>query len=281
LFFVAREGQMFDQHIYNLGSVASNEAGNPEIFFEISVVHFAEFLSRVRTKVSSLDEHALLYFGKKVPKFVIPSAEEISGLFGYGGCAIYSANESHVKLTIPMKSNKSLAKYTMTLHVIVSCLFVKFETFAGSNERQQSSIYLLTNPSGGYAHGVEGYISEQTVVWIQEYAKAGTNTQQTLPPEVVEVMQAVFKKVCIKEVRKYASDAGGWIRKSGALTLRCFGDSCDLSVYPDAFGWQQQEDKPAEMPMGFVAFGCHNLDVGWQQLTLVAGFAKLCELARN
>jgi hypothetical protein len=272
---------MFNQHIYDLGAVASNENGNPEIFFEISNIHFDEFLSRVRVRVSSLDEHALLYFRNKVPKFSIPTSKETNGLFGYGGCAGYCVNDSHVKLSIPMKSNRSLANYAMTLNVIVSCLFGDFATFSGSNKKQQSSIYLLTRSSGGYAHGVEGYISEDTISWIQEYAKANTNTQQPLPSEVVEVMQAVFKKVCIKEVRKYVTDAGGWIRKSGAFTLRCFGDSCDLSVYPDAFGWHEEEDKPANMPMGFVAFGCHNLDAAWQQLTLFAGFAKLYELTRG
>lgn len=54
--------------------------------------------------------------------------------------------------------------------------------------------------------------------------------------------------------------------------LGCFGNACDIDIYPD--------HTCGEMDEPYVRFSCHNLDTAAQQMTLLAGLAKLCELAR-
>ncbi len=54
----------------------------------------------------------------------------------------------------------------------------------------------------------------------------------------------------------------------------CPGDACDVSIYPDQIYGDALGTKS-------VRFACHNLDSAAQQITLIAGIAKLCELARN
>ena len=130
----------------------------------------------------------------------------------------------------------------------------------------------------GYGHAVGGHLSSTLVEWLREYAKdkasgSGIHQAAPLPDEVLLAMQTAWKAVTDPERHEYGEPpyTHGWVRQCGAFSLVCFGDACDLSIYPDETQHGVHES---------VQFGCHNLDSSEQQLTLVAGLAKLCELAR-
>lgn len=130
---------------------------------------------------------------------------------------------------------------------------------------------------GGHGHSVSGWLSQDVMAWLKNYAKDKVDTNsfmQVAPmhPEVVYAMRSVWYAISTPERRPYADAASGWVRENGAFSLNCFGDACDLSIYPDSYNGENYVS---------VEFGCHNLDSADQQLTLLAGLAKICELARE
>ena len=90
-------------------------------------------------------------------------------------------------------------------------------------------------------------------------------------PQAEEAMRQVYGTVAPSEVREYAEDCCARIGAEGRFYLTCFGNACDLAIYPDS-DHSDREESPTN-------FSCHNLDTVFQQLTLLAGFAVLQELA--
>lgn len=64
------------------------------------------------------------------------------------------------------------------------------------------------------------------------------------------------------------------IAPDGRFNLKCPGNACEVSIYPDRLYGDNMGTRS-------VQFSCHNLDGAVQQITLLVGIAKLCELARN
>jgi len=84
-------------------------------------------------------------------------------------------------------------------------------------------------------------------------------------------MRQAWVAVVPQDLREWASKCGAWITVDGRFMFECLGDACDVAIYPDSLEGEE----------GSVEFGCHNLDQARQQVTLLAGLAKLCALARN
>jgi hypothetical protein len=128
---------------------------------------------------------------------------------------------------------------------------------------------------GIHGHAVGGWLSVEIMGWLRHYAAANTqvNNVAGMHPEVIRAMQAAWHAMSTPNLKRFTGprDIYGWIQTSGAFSLNCFGNACDLSVYPDQV--HEGDDGPTE-------FSCHNLDSADQQLTLLAGLAKIYELAR-
>lgn len=86
-------------------------------------------------------------------------------------------------------------------------------------------------------------------------------------PDVTEAMKSVYRKmVGMRELQEYSFEA--WVKEK--FVINCPGDACGL--HPS--DWHSFKDEGFE-------FSCHNVDSAIQQLTLIVGLAKLCDMARE
>lgn len=115
-------------------------------------------------------------------------------------------------------------------------------------------------------HGVYGRVYSKLGRWL--VANAGQDCIQ-----VTDAMREVWKVVAQPPLRRYAGHSVFFLRDNGSFSLQCFGDACDLSVYPDSI------EAGGFNGRGSAELGCHNLDSAPQQLTLLAGLATLSQMA--
>ncbi len=86
--------------------------------------------------------------------------------------------------------------------------------------------------------------------------------------EVVEATKSAYKKMMMwREFHEY--DFNAYLSK-GRFVINCPGDACGL--HPS--DWYSFKNEGFE-------FSCHNVDSAVQQLTLIVGLAKLCDMARD
>jgi hypothetical protein len=197
---------------------------------------------------------------------------------GYGRCVYVSKEMNRATFHFPLTA-KSLFLTTLSLHVFFIILAAPFEVTARSNEPQQATISSRAMRDM-HGHSVGGWIDSSVVRWVGEYAKAKRQpdlaaddwNQADIPKSVLTAMRAAWVAVEMNELKKYSSDCRGYFRENGCFSLICFGNACDLSIYPDQM---------YDCGDGAIEFGCHNLDSASQQLTLLAGLAKILELAEN
>jgi hypothetical protein len=90
-------------------------------------------------------------------------------------------------------------------------------------------------------------------------------------PAVVTAMRHAWRATARESWQEYVDECKGRIFQRGAFILDCFGNACDVGVYPSEF----RTDETSH------TISCHNLDTAEQQLTFLAGLAKLCELTRE
>lgn len=87
-------------------------------------------------------------------------------------------------------------------------------------------------------------------------------------PDVAEATKSAYKKM-LGWKEYYEHDFSAWLSK-GRFIINCPGDACGL--HPS--DWHSFKDEGFE-------FSCHNVDSAIQQLTLIVGLAKLCDMARE
>jgi hypothetical protein len=137
-----------------------------------------------------------------------------------------------------------------------------------SNSFQFLDIYNRTEyPAGGWGHMVTGSAYPAFKRWLMEL----TDERRGVVEEAATAaIQSVWKALSDKDLKKYDDECYARISPNGQFTLVCFGNACDLSIYPDLMN-----DDPEDA----VNFSCHNLDTAPQQLSLMAGLAVLHECA--
>jgi len=250
----------------------------PQLVFIINTQHLTELKERLRVIASKSKARSETYLGK-ASDFAIFYPNLFGDIkFGYGSCGCLRTQSDKYYLYLPLSSHPTSRRYTtLTIQVLTFALGLPFTKEAARSDRQQEVILNTSCEAGDYGHAVGGFLSESVIDWLKSYAKnnvqyRGIIESTKMHPEVVAAMKTTWLAVSDHMTRRYASDCNhSFVSTSGAFTLNCFGNACDLSVYPDQFLGEGCEA---------VNIGCHNLDYADQQLTLLAGLAKICQLAR-
>lgn len=193
--------------------------------------------------------------------------------FGYGRCGYMVEQGEEVSLYIEL-SNAHISHAALTVNLLAQIFVGDFGIDAtGSNRIQQVDLETCCIHAA-HGHSVGGNISGQVRDWLKKEWHKGAPDKLYgwvhMHDQVVAAMRHTWSAVASKDQKRWASDCNGCITEDGRFILNCFGNACDLAIYPDLCIDEYTS----------VRFSCHNLDSAKQQLTLLAGLAKLCELAR-
>lgn len=251
---------------------------NPEIIFIIEDQHLIELEERIKKLSSNSDDSTKTYLGEHACTFTMPSADLFGTIrFGYGECGYVVKGDGTVAFHVELTAARWVHFATLTIHVLSWALSMPFELPSRTNQRQALVLYTVCDHyrRGGYGHAISGYVYQPLNEWLREYARANKDDDSSgvvsVPKAVIEAMKTTWNATCVKSLKEYGNEREliGMIRMNGAFILHCFGNACDMGVYPDgiSLGIEMHE------------LQCHNLDGAVQQLTLLAGLAKLCQLA--
>ena len=130
-----------------------------------------------------------------------------------------------------------------------------------------------TNCSSDFhGHATGGHISGEVLQWLRQQTVPGQDVVE-LPNTVVKAMRQAWRAAVGEGEFDGSKYCRAIMHGSGRFSLQCMGDACDLSIYPgDIYDYDDKQ---------WADFNSHNLDGAAQQVTLIAGLAKICELARE
>lgn len=269
---------MDETHTYDLAFVGPGRRPYtaPEIIFSIAEQHLPEVIDRLQIMAERLTKYAETYLGTPTANFTLP----VPDLFGhqecgYGKCGYWTTDRTRVHFHLQLRPHPRTDEVALTIFILTRVLSFPFKNGAPSNRAQDAALQTSCAYDRMHGHAIGGWLSEDITGWLRNYAAhhVRSNGSAAMHPDVIRAMQAAWYAISTKKMQQYTStrDIYGWVQTSGAFSLNCFGNACDLSVYPDQIHGSDYDG---------VEFGCHNLDRGDQQLTLLAGLAKICELAR-
>lgn len=263
--------------LYELSFVAPQlkPRTHPEIVFTIKAVHLPEIERRLQNVVlRRIGDYADHYCAGEVGfDFPVHDFGRLT-TFGYGKCGFATESDGMMHLHLPLIRER-LYQTTLTTKALTMALAVPISE-QKSNVLQQADLEIRCSKEGrGYDHAVSGYVSSRIAAWLLAQASRSKEDKAVrMPAEVVKAMRYAWLSVCREGAKQQTSACGGRIEQDGKFQLGCLG--ADIAIYPDN-GWHKDD---MDSPHG-VRFSCHNLDSAPQQLTLIAGFAKMCELARQ
>ena len=258
--------------VYALSFIPARKDGRgkstpPGIAFSVSVrIHERVLLYASSERGTEMtNEISEKYLGKR-SEFVLTA-----GKIGFKSCFEVELNDGNVTYRLWLRSKLDVPACVLTIQFL---LFV-FDALIANDEEKESNrkqfleVSTRCSNEGFYAHAVSGRVYPIFARYLHGHAQQSSDGM--LPASVTNAMRSVWRAVGIASARKYADDCYGRIRETGEFSLICFGDACDVSIYPD---------QSVPLDAGYsVGFSCHNLDHASQQLTLLAGLAALHDLA--
>lgn len=263
-------------HVYDLSFRAPGRVRKkPHIIFTITNVHFAELNIELQRQLTRFD--AATYIGHET-QFTLPYPDLFGHTeFGYGKCGLVLTKRDSVHLCIEL-SEQALHEVVLTIHVLTSVLNCDMQNAVADASNQHQLLELETQCRPGYemyGHSVAGNVSPRLVSWLRNKGEQAYKCRSSLPEldAVGNAMRHTWRVINQRTQWKSARFCGCTILRDGRFILTCPGNACDVAMYFDS---RCDPEEPEE-----VRFSCHNLDQPRQQLTLVAGLAKLCELARR
>jgi hypothetical protein len=263
-------------HTYDLAFRTAKEVRkrHPEIIFIIKEQYLESLYERLAKLNPRYMSFAHTYFDGRCDSFVSPKTDLLGG-FGYGDCGYVTIQNEDAWLHIPLRSGNQTLEATYTIHFLSDALLAPFEEERESNRDQQ--VFLETTAdryrAAGWGHMLGGHVGPSFVMWLKRYGENNKDGPTApLPPAVLNAMHVTWNSVAGDTLKKYHDEIRGEITPHGRFWMKCFGNACDIAIYPE-----EHIDESCE----YVRFACHNLDWPSQQLTLLAGLAKLCELARQ
>ncbi len=222
--------------------------------------------------------YELQFFSKRIAAFVLSTEQSVriqpreqeevaaylganatwfntASLIGFGGCGAVKTTEGTVQVTFRVS-------YESIKHTLLSISFLLGQ-LNGYQDRRKN---LLTIENGcGQRHPLFGSVSAE---FRQKLKYVSEENQRT----IVRNMRKVFVTAAPTTLRQYAPDCSVSIdAEKERFLLRCFGDACDMGIYPDS----------GATPGTCASLSCHNLDSAFQQATLLAGLASLASCVRN
>lgn len=271
---------MFDNtHVYDLSFVSPTRRAKtkPQIVFTLKPGYLDELIAVLHKAVRHNENRVAWYCGSRV-SFTQPSPDLFDNTeFGYEKCGFVTTDNSNVHLHIELAGDSQLDHVVLTLHILTKVLLILgHDGKQHSNLLQQLDLATSCDTGGSaYSHAINGYASPRLTSWLLAQGAKQPKGQDSIPvpKAVTTAMRRAWRAIVPDELKKYSRECYGYINRDGRFMLSCFGNSCEVAIYPDLL-----HGKIDEYP---VQFGCHNLDNAHQQVTLIAGLAKLCELARN
>lgn len=265
---------MLESHTYDFAFVP--HAVEPEIVFIIKTEHLEALRTRLESFVHDIANEANEYFQSHGSEFFLFEQELFDCVFGYGRCGYATPHDDETWLRVKLGRGWRIFEATFTIHVLSRILLAPF-TAEPTNRGQQIELYARADRTApGWGHMLGGQLSAPVIHWLRDYAEKneswpGTYWSTPMHPEVLSAMRNVWQAMSHRELREYSNEANGVISREGRFILQCFGNACDIAIYPDSPMYEEE---------GYAQFSCHNLDSADQQLTLLAGLIKILELAR-
>ncbi len=252
----------------------------PEIVFICQRQQLPIIVARLEILSRTYQRSATTYFDEATVPFTLPSMDLFAqSLFGYADCGYITLGEHEARFHLPLQG-ATIAPYTaFTLQLLKTALLAhEPEDVPLGNGVQQCELDFCTDNfrENGYGHAVGGYLSGEVTTWLAAYLARETthkyqNGDAPMHPSVVAAMKDTWLATARADWQEYVNECRGRITPDGAFILECFGNACDIGVYPSEFS---PDDS-------IHSIACHNLDTVEQQLTLMAGLAEICTLARN
>lgn len=269
------EVQMYNKtQVYELSFVSTNRRRRTNPRFEL--VTKADFLPVMIERLASLLRRWREPDNTEIQdsEFTLPVSDLFDKReFGYDRCGEVRLEDGMAAFSIELSARNRLA-CAYTMQMLTFAFLMSDDSPTPSNRTQQVDIEMRCDPdlSSGYGHATSGYLSGEVRTWMRDQCVSAN--QADVPKEVVRAMRDAWRALAdTPENKAAASQCDGGVTKDGRFILVCPGDACDLAIYPDQV-WEGMSVAES------VRFSCHNLDTSQQQLTLLAGLAKICELAR-
>jgi hypothetical protein len=230
------------------------QSERPEIYCVIPGELFPGFVTEVSAHVKG-EKSAFLrfyqgYLGGKMP------FEMLEERFGFAGCAYIKHVGGDAEIRFPMK-------YEYAWHLCATISAVLRLAMHGHVQEElpeQTVVLYARTELEMHGHSIWGEVSPQMCRWIKAQ-------HRRLDDSVVRAMRSVWREVCQHGLEEYERDCRARLEKDGRFMFECFGDACDVGIYPD-HGADDLENRGTR-------FSCHNLDNQAQQLTLIAGLASM------
>ncbi len=237
-----------------------------EIVCTMSTATFERLMPHILDLVVVNEDRINSYLPKKSWRFL----QGEKGFVGYGACCRLEQQDGDVHLYFELRS----ATVRETVVTLVLLTYALRGCFTSSDVKKVEKPQLLDiatyfNPT---PHGYcpEGRTFPAFGRWlVKQSEKQGWDSMLKVRESMMEAWQAVAPRA----VRKYANDCSCSFSDDGRFALGCFGDACDMAIYPEGV-------------IGSVAeygarINSHNVESPYEQLTLVAGLAEMWGLART
>ncbi|MBP9719175.1 MAG: hypothetical protein KBD46_01795 [Candidatus Levybacteria bacterium] len=263
--------------VYELSLVFSQSLThkNPTLVFSISAGIVDELDRCLRDLSGRWHRHAEQYCPSGATFWTLSPDLFGHTEFGYGRCGFVSKKDDKVFLHIELEGGDQLYCCTMTLNLLAQALQSFVSNVPGQCEHSpQVTLNMACEHRDQHGHSISGFVSADVVAWLSvSGSSTSTRRNEKVSAVVEEAMKRVWTAVCLDDQAEYAQECRMALDESGRFLLSCFGNACDVGIYPDLNSHVGVS--------GVVPFGCHNLDLASQQITLISGLVKLCEIARQ
>ncbi|HUQ30429.1 MAG TPA: hypothetical protein VM103_02820, partial [Candidatus Paceibacterota bacterium] len=239
--------------IYGLSFHSSSTAGGktiPEILVTVSFARIANLEMRER----------LRQLGKEDPLFT--------------KCGSYHEEKEtgHYRFTLSARHLETSAEVMGVLvRMLQTPLFEKYQREEPADSLQLLSVLVAPQWLGGYIYPTLRHWLTRTGMEADK-KRVAHQYAGMLPVEIETAMQLTWRTIASKELKRYRTDCRASIREDGRFLLGCYGNACDVAIYPDG-------DDGATADYVLSEYACHNLDFAAQQLTLFTGIAALHTVA--
>lgn len=249
--------------VYQLrfGQPHLTESKKPEIFFVFPRRQFDCLMELHREQASQEHKGVLKYYytylDDETPFQTSPD------MFGFGGCSYCKSHGEDEEIRLPMVRAKC-AHLSATVSYIAMLAGILLAEERDTDLPLQKIQFDAHCRNEMHGHSVYGSIYPALGRWLK--AQHGR-----LDSSVTRAMKLVWRELCIPGQEGYARECSASLSHDGRFIFGCFGDACDLAIYPD----QGSDD----LEVGRTRFSCHNLDAARQQLTLLGGLAQMLTTA--
>lgn len=262
---------MNPRRVYDLAFVsrAASLSRVPEIVLTLPQSSCADLLDRFKELAEINAGRIQEYLGgiRKRPKFT----QGDRGLFGYKSCCRIEQEERAPHLYFELRARhrkETVVTSTLVLHA-ASNLFSSEDDCSGETGQRME---LHTSFGGSFhSHAIGGTVFPPLGRWLLSQARLGKGKE--IRHRITLAMSEAWHAVATRQLARYSSYCDFHLHEDGRPSFGCFGDACDVAVYPDGL--------MGEMGKSFAELSSHNLDNPMQQIAFLAGLAELWNMDRQ